>query len=340
MDDEIDYGELFGVETPGTETGSPSKPSEAGSMGRGGATERQGMAANGRSELSAVRDDEAPETESAPAQEQESASEEDHPAQGQEQAQEEGPSLQSGGSPHRPADGADRRGQFTAQTSGQTPPPAPGSASGDDAKRAIDEVFAQSGMRNPYTGQPITSKAEYDAYRAQFDRERREHILQQTGMSEEEFNQFVQDLPEVRKARETQEAAEKAERAAREAAARVKMDEQLREIGALNPSIRSLEDLAKMPTYPRFYELVRRGNTLTDAFKLANYEALTQSAAAGARQAAVNAARSKGHLEQTRSRGTGAVSVPAEVREQYKLFNPDATDEEIQRHYARSVKPS
>lgn len=207
-----------------------------------------------------------------------------------------------------------------------------------DAQRAIDEAFKTSGMRNPYTGQPITSKAEYDAYKERFDAERREQLLKKSGMSDEEFQQFVQDLPEVRKAREAQETAEKAQREAREAAARVKLDEQIREIGAIDPSIKSLEDLAKMPTYPRFYELVQRGNTLIDAFRLANFDALTQRAAAGARQAAANAARSKEHLEPTRSRGTGAVSVPAEVREQYLLFNPGATDEEIQKHYQKNHK--
>lgn len=207
-----------------------------------------------------------------------------------------------------------------------------------DAQRAIDEAFQNSGLKNPYTGQPITSKAEYDAYKERFDAERREQLMRGAGMSGEEFDRFVQDLPEVRRAREAQEAAERAQREAREAAARVRLDEQLREISAIDPSVKSLADLAKMPTYPRFYELVQRGNTLTDAFRLANFDALAQRSAAGARQAAVNAARSKEHLEQTKTRGTGAVSVPADVREQYRLFNPDATEAEIQKHYQKNHK--
>ena len=207
-----------------------------------------------------------------------------------------------------------------------------------DAQRIIDEAFAKSGLKNPYTGQPVTSKAEYDAYRERFEAERREQLLKKSGMSGEEFDQFLQGLPEMRKAREAQEAAEKAQREAREAAARVKVEQQIREIGEMDPNIKSLEDLAKMPAYPKFYELVRRGNTLTDAFRLANFDALAQRAAAGARQAAVNNARSKEHLAETKTRGGGAVSVPADVREQYKLFNPDATDEEIQKHYQRFHK--
>lgn len=207
-----------------------------------------------------------------------------------------------------------------------------------DAQKAVDEAFALSGMKNPYTGQPITSKAEYDAYREQFAQEQRAELLRRSGMSEAEFSRFVQELPEVRQASRDREELEKAVREAREAAAKVKVDEQLREISAMDPSVKSLADLPKMPTYPQFYELVRRGNTLTDAFRLANFDALAQRAAAGARQAAMNAQRGKEHLTETRTRGAGAVSVPADVREQYKLFNPDVTEEEIQKHYAKFHK--
>ena len=60
----------------------------------------------------------------------------------------------------------------------------------------------------------------------------------------------------------------------------MKVDEQLKEIGKLNPNIRELKDLAAMETYPKFYELVKKGTTLVDAYRLANFEALTSSAAA------------------------------------------------------------
>lgn len=207
-----------------------------------------------------------------------------------------------------------------------------------EAARIINEAFKNSGLVNPYTKQPITSKEEYDAYRKRYEAERKKAMMRKSGMSDADFDAFVQNLPEVREAREAKEQAERAKREAQQAAAKVKVDEQLKEIGALNPSIRSMEDLAKMPTYAKFYELVKKGNTLTDAFKLANYDALTKGAAAGARQAALNAAQGKQHMGQTQTRGAGAVSVPAEVMEQYRAFNPDATEAEIRAHYAKSHK--
>ena len=205
-----------------------------------------------------------------------------------------------------------------------------------EAARVINEAFKNSGLVNPYTKQPITSKEEYDAYRQRYEAERKKAMMRKSGMSDADFDAFVQNLPEVREAREAKEQAEQAKREAQQAAAKVKVDEQLKEIGALDPSIRSMEDLAKMPTYAKFYELVKKGNTLTDAFKLANYDALTKGAAAGARQAALNAAQGKQHMGQTQTRGAGAVSVPAEVMEQYRAFNPDATEAEIRAHYAKN----
>lgn len=309
MEDEIDYNELFGV-TP--EDGGAEAQQEAGPAQSGPAPEPG----------------EADQAEPSPQGEAEQGEPGAGGGQGTEKGEGENVS-DSDTSAQSPAEDAP----------GAEAPPTPSPAAQQDAaKRAVDEAFANSGLKNPYTGQPITSKAEYDAYREQFAQERQAQLLKKSGMSQEEFRQLVQELPEVRQARQAQAAAEKAIREAREAAARVKVGEQLKEISAMDSSVKTLSDLAKMPTYPRFYELVQRGNTLTDAFRLANFDALAQRTAAGARQAAVNAARGKEHLTETRTRGRGAVSVPAEVREQYKLLNPDATDEEIQAHYQKYHK--
>lgn len=207
-----------------------------------------------------------------------------------------------------------------------------------EAQRTIDEAFKNSGLTNPYTKKPITTKAEYDEYKARFEAERKASILKKSGMSDAEFSAFVASLPEVREAKQAQAQAEKAQREANEAQAKAQVDEQLKEIGKLNPSIRELKDLAGMETYPKFYELVKKGNTLVDAYRLANFEALTQGTAAEARQAAINNLQGKQHMGQTQARGTGAVSVPAEVKEMYRMLNPGATDAEIQAHYNRSRK--
>lgn len=207
-----------------------------------------------------------------------------------------------------------------------------------EAQRVIDEAFANSGLTNPYTKKPITTKAEYDEYRQRFDAEKKARVLKKSGMTDDEFNEFVAGLPEVREAKEKSAQAETAQKQAQEAQAKLKVDEQLKEISAIDPTIKELADIAKMPTYERFYELVKRGNSLTDAFKLANLDKLTQTAAQASKQAAVNAAAGKGHMTRTATRGAGAVSVPQEVREEYLAFNPGATDAEIAQHYNKYIK--
>lgn len=216
------------------------------------------------------------------------------------------------------------------------PPAAPtGPKPAVDTQRLIDDAFRNSGLVNPYTNEPITTKVQYDAYRQRFEAERKAEILTKSGMTEDEFDRFVGELPEVREARQRAEQAEREMEAARAEQAQRRIDAQVKEIAALDASVQTLADLTKMDNYDQFYAFVQKGNSLVDAYRLANFERLTQSAAAQAAQAAANTSRSKGHLKGTAARGTGSISVPASVKEEYRLFNPDATDAEIERHYKK-----
>ena len=205
------------------------------------------------------------------------------------------------------------------------------------AQRTIDDAFRNAGLTNPYTNQPITSKVEYDAYLERFQAEQRENLQKKSGMDQAQFTQFLNSLPEIRQAREAQAKAEQATRQAREQAAKANLEHQIKEIPKMDPTIKGLGDLSKMPNYQQFVELVKRRNTFTDAYKLANFDALTQRAAQASRQTAMQAAASKEHLTPTTQRGQGAVTVPDEVKAEYRAFNPDATDEEIARHYNQYV---
>lgn len=207
-----------------------------------------------------------------------------------------------------------------------------------EAERAINEAYRDLGLIDPYTKRPIKTKDEYDAYKQNLGLRKRNEIAQKNGMSEAEFTEFVNNLPEVKSAREKQEQAEAALKQAQEMQAKIKIDDQMKEIGKLDPDVRSLEDLTKMPNYDYFRDLVKRGNTLVEAYKLANMDKLTAASANGAKQAAINAMSGKSHLEKTSGRGPGAATVPREILEQYRLYNPDATDAEIQKHYNKHIK--
>ena len=187
------------------------------------------------------------------------------------------------------------------------------------AQKSIEDAFASAGLVNPYTKQPIKSKADFDEYRAKLEEDRKNRILKRTGMSEEEFDRYVDSMPAVKAAKERAAAAEAAERAAKEEQAKARIEEQMKTISELDPSIKKLEDLTKMENYQEFYALVKRGNSLSDAFKLVNYDKITRRIAAGAAQ--------------------------AETRRQAKPLGPERRpgEEEAQlcrRRSGRSTKPS
>lgn len=304
---EIDYGALFGIDAGGNEQ-EPAEPAQEET------TQAQGAEAQEPAEPAGEETQEP-----APAQE---------PAEGGEESRGQTPEQNAAFAAVRRKAEAERDAAVEkARTDAR-----------EEARRTIDEAFRNSGLVNPYTKQPITSKAEYDAYRQRYDAERKASLLKKSGMSDAEFSAFIDGLPEVQQAKAAQRAAEQARRAAMETQAKLRTEEELKEIGKLDPNIRELKDLTAMETYPRFLELVRRGNTLLDAYRLANLDALTSGAAAATRQAAINAVQSKQHMGQTKERGSGALRVPEDVRAMYRALNPGATDAEIQAHYNRSHK--
>lgn len=202
------------------------------------------------------------------------------------------------------------------------------------AAKQLDESIAALNLTNPYTKEPIRNKADYDAYRAKVEEDRRAKILKKAGVSEEEFAKLAAEQPEIKA------QLEEAKEAKRQAAAAT-MSEQMRQIHELDPEINTIEDLAKMPNYAQFYRFVKQNRlSLVEAYKLTNMERLSARTAAATKQAAMNAAQSKAHLEATKARGKGGdvTVVPNDVREYYRMINPKATEAEVKADYAKYLK--
>ncbi len=306
---EIDYGAVFDVEVPETTTGAEETEIAAPSEETGTTT----AAAQGEEEQEAA----------APAVEETEECE-----QPQTEVPEQEPKT-------------DRDAQFAAaRRKAEAERDAAIAQAKEDAQKQVDEFFKNSGLMNPYTGQPITTRAEYEAYRERFEADQKAKLMEKAGITQEEFQAFVQGLPEVRAARQAKAEAEAAARQAREQEAKARVDEQLRQIQAIDPTVKELGDLAKLDTYPKLYDMVKRGYSILDAYRLANYDTLTQRAAEASRKAAINSVQSKQHLKATESRGGGAIPVPDSVLEEYRALNPGATKEEIQKHYQSYMKNS
>ena len=164
------------------------------------------------------------------------------------------------------------------------------------ARRDVEQVLRDAGLTNPADGTPITNLEQYRAWKE--------------GQQAQPAPQ-----PQPNPAMEAQVEAE------------------LAQIRQLDPTIRTVADLLAMPRAREFYQLVKRGNNFVDAYKLANYDQLTQRAAAAARQQAQNLARSKSHLTAGSQQGAGAATVPTGEMELFRIFNPQASDSAIQTYY-------
>lgn len=208
-------------------------------------------------------------------------------------------------------------------------------------KAEMNALFQAAGLKNTVTGTPITNMEELSAWKQASDTAHIHRDLEDGKLTPEGLDQAISNSPVMRRIMELVERGETARRERDMAAAQARIDTELQEIHALDPSIRTTEDLLSMPAAKEFYEYVRKGNTFLDAFYLANRQRLTREAAEAARQQTMNAARSKDHLHPAgTSRGSGASAVPAEELALFKLLNPEATEAEIQAYYNRSAKPS
>lgn len=200
------------------------------------------------------------------------------------------------------------------------------------AEKEVEEKLQRIGVINPQTGKPIKSRDEYEAVRHERQAQDRHEFMQKNNMDEKQYYEFVGSLPEVRAARIAEERAV-------ETRVQTQLNEELRQIREMDSSVGSLQDLQQNPSYGKIVDLIKRGNNLVDAYKLANFETLTRSAADKEKQAALNRLRGKAHMTSVSHRqGSGMAPVPEQVMNQYRIFNPGATDEEIQRHYNNELK--
>ena len=198
-------------------------------------------------------------------------------------------------------------------------------------KTELDRSIASLGLTDPYTNKPITNQAEMEAYRQRFVEEQRKEVQEKAGMSPEDYQRFVDSLPEV-------QAGKAAQQKVMDLEIRAKIDSQMREIQMISPEIKSMEDLSKLDNFDKLYDMVGRGYELADAYKVLNYDRLTAKTAEAAKQKTLNSIGGKDHLQPAAPRGQGAVPVPAEVAAEYRALMPDATDAEIQAHYNKYAR--
>ena len=217
------------------------------------------------------------------------------------------------------------------------------------AQDAIRNLFSQAGMRNTFTGEPITNQQEFEAWQTQFRNEQLQQQLAEGKLTVDGLNALVENHPVVKQAAAVlasqpqipaaEPSAEAAPNAAQQAADASRIQMEIAEISKLDPSIKDLGDILNSPTGKEFYGLVQKGYSFIDAFRVANFDRLTAAKAQAARQQAQLNDRGKGHMTGGgNSRGNGAISVPADVMAMFHTFNPNATEAEAQAYYNKYMK--
>ena len=204
---------------------------------------------------------------------------------------------------------------------------------------ALEDIFTRAGLKNTITGQPIKSRADFEAWERAFRSQQIQREVETGQLTPETLEQAISQHPTVKHAERVIAEAQQMEQQRAEAAARQRVDAELQQIRAMDPSIETLEDLFASERGQEIFALTQKGLDLTQAYYLAHREDREKAIAEGARQHAAMLSRGKEHLKPNgSSAGSGAVAVPAAELAMYRMFMPNATEAEIQAHYNKHLK--
>ncbi|MGM9626952.1 MAG: hypothetical protein ACI3V4_02510 [Faecousia sp.] len=203
----------------------------------------------------------------------------------------------------------------------------------------MKEFFAKAGMKNTFTGQPITTLEEFDSWKREFDIQQLNKSLKDGKLTAEQLNQVIASHPAVQQAQTMIRQNLQSQAQQQNAAEQERITAELAEIEKLSAqiggkTIGGVQDLLTMPKNQQFRGYVAKGYSFLDAYKLTHMEELSNAKAEAAKRQAINNDRGKDHLTAVGNpRGSGAASVPADQMRMFRAMNPNATDAQIQAFY-------
>lgn len=202
----------------------------------------------------------------------------------------------------------------------------------------LADIFSKAGLKNTFTGEPITTLEQFQAWNQQFADNQLQMDLKSGKLTVDGIHQVVEKHPAIQQAQELLEQQKRQQKAQQEAAEKARIDGELAEIAKLDPSIKGVADLLNMPTAAQFKDYVSKGYSFIDAFKLSNMERITAAKTEAVKQEAMNNARGKDHLRASgNARGSGAASVPPGQMEMFRRMNPGKSDAEILKFYNKYI---
>lgn len=193
-----------------------------------------------------------------------------------------------------------------------------------DAARAeergkVDSLLKSLGIRNPQTDEVVDTLDALEAY----ERDLVTRRFEAGKATEADIRRIVKE-----------ETAPKPEPMSKEEIQTL-VDRQITEIGQLDPTIKSLDDILKSDVGEAFRSQVAAnpGQNFVEAYKAVAGKRIEAARRKAAEQAARNRIESKDHLSGTTTRGQGSKPVPRAELEIFRSLMPGVSDAEFERYY-------
>ena len=199
----------------------------------------------------------------------------------------------------------------------------------------IDFEYAEKfkGITNPETGKPILSARDYIEAVEADKRVKVKADMENAGLDPSILEQLIAENPLVKQAQEfmTKVQQEKAEQ---------ELQSDIKEISKFDSTIKSKDDLVKLENFEDIVKLVEKGNSLVEAYKLANFDKLVSKKQSAAEQAAINQAKSKSHLQKTGGVAdtSNLLEIPERDMAEWKKFYPGVPASQLKEKYNKTLK--
>ena len=197
------------------------------------------------------------------------------------------------------------------------------------AKTDAEYVRRFGNFKNPITGEPIRSQADYLAALDAQEQIKNERVLREKGVDPSIINDLVARNPIVVEASQYLATAKERETMAL-------IDADVQKLAELDPNIHSLDDVPDNV----INAAIEKGCSLYDAYKIENYGKMTSQKAEAIRQGAINQAKGKAHLAPVNGVAVtdNSVEIPQNLRAMWEEAFPNKTWAERKALYNEQLK--
>lgn len=194
----------------------------------------------------------------------------------------------------------------------------------------MDAEFARrfGGYKNPITGEPIRSQADYLAALDAQAQAKVEEQIKASGVDTNILQEFIDNNPVVRQAKEYMERIQLEE-------AKRQIDADVAELTKLNPSIKTFDNVPQ----DVIEYATNKKVSLTDAYKVLNYGKVTEQNVEAARQSAVNQIKNKQHMAPMNGVASNntELEIPSNELSTWKALFPEKTYDQLRTLYNNAL---